>query len=59
MMARAARRYLGHVPPLSGFYSFDGMLAIEVALDGALASDWAENTFLDTSLEGVRHQLKS
>lgn len=59
MMARAARRYLGHVPPLFGFDSFDGMPATEVALDGALASDWAENTFLDTSLEGVHHRLKS
>jgi len=59
MMASLARRHLGRVPPLWGFDSFEGMPATRVALDSALASDWAENTFFDTSLEGVRQQLKS
>ncbi len=50
MMASLARRHLGQVPLLFGFDSFEGMPATEVALDGGLASDWAENTFSDTRL---------
>jgi Macrocin-O-methyltransferase (TylF) len=56
-MAKLAKRYFGTVPAMFGFDSFEGMPPTSTPLEHALASEWAEGTFADTSLESVQARL--
>lgn len=56
-MAHSAQKYLGRVPDLYGFDTFQGIPASDVNLTGKTAEDWAPAMFGDTSLEQVEKRL--